>query len=191
MDIWVVLIYCVSSELTKREQQLLGCISEFDPARPLLSVHYNTPCLFSFLAHRAKRSFSSCKKTWWRFLTNSTRWACLILSHHLSNLFLDYFFIPSLFWRFSLSHFIIPSIRNSPLPLLTLSVSHSPSSRTRPHRFLLTFTQSNILSAQLFCFTQFCSCWKDQHELIFSPISAFEVMVLQERIQFVSIVPYR
>lgn len=161
MDIWVVLIYCVSSELTKREQQLLGCVSDFDPAQPLLSIHYNTPCLFSFLAHRAKRSFSSCKKTWWRFLTNSTRWACLILSHHLSHLFLDYLFIPSLFWRFSLSHFIIPSILSSPLPSLALSVSHSPSSRARPHRFHLTFTQSNILSVQLFCFTQFCSCWKD------------------------------
>lgn len=102
MDIWVVLIYCVSSELTKREQQLIGCVSDFDPARPLLSIHYNSPCLFSFLAHRAKRSFSSCKKTWWRFLTNSTRWACLIISlisfwitcssHHFSGAFLSLIF---------------------------------------------------------------------------------------------------
>lgn len=117
MDIWVVLIYRVSSELTKRGQQFLAVYLSLTQLGPYsLSIITQLVCFFVFfLAHRAKRSFSSCKKTWWRFLTNSTRWACLILSHHLFNLFLDYFFIPSLCWCVSLSHFIIPSIRNSPL----------------------------------------------------------------------------
>lgn len=127
-------------KLTKVVQQFRRCLYEFDPTCVRSSA---------FFGFRAKRSFSSCRKTWWRFLMNSTRWARLIRSHRPLNLFLDYFFILSLRWRVSRSGFIIPSIRNSPGPLSTLSRSFFPRSL---RNCCISFIN---LSFTFFCFS-FC-----------------------------------
>lgn len=56
---------------------------EFDPTLDLFSKKNVFFPLSLSLFSRVKRSLSSCKRTWWRFLMNSIRWGCLSFSPRL------------------------------------------------------------------------------------------------------------